>query len=340
MRWLKRRSRAPSDGDVPERTNKHRRTHRRIAHSAPHRHRTYALVDLTKPDGHSLDHPIDLTASDASTSSPATPRTPSPAAPRAPRVKRVTSEDPGEFVMQPLGEHTHTVILLHSMYCPPDACEMLQKLPSYLSRLGHSNIKFVFPYAPRRTISWPTGPETDVPSWYNYFTRRDGELAHDELDEAHLASQTRRIHAMLDREAALLGGDPRRLILGGSSQGGTVAIHAAVGYGRELGGLLALRSCLIDTVTAPSGRNAAANTPVYVFVAGDDRVYAPELQHRGYGHLESAGFRVEWKTESKLTHWDASRNEKYCAAAWISQIASPRILRRSGSPVAVDDEIW
>ena len=132
-------------------------------------------------------------------------------------------------VFLPTGTHTHTVVLLHGMYCPPSKCPSFIDLPEYVERLGMDGVKFVYPHAPRRTISWPTGPEPNVSSWYNYFTQRDGHAEwHDELDELQLQSQTSRLHGILDREAALLGGDARKVMLGGSSQGGTVALHAAL----------------------------------------------------------------------------------------------------------------
>jgi hypothetical protein len=56
----------------------------------------------------------------------------------------------------------------------------------------------------------------------------------------------------------LLGGDATRVVLGGNSQGGTVSLHAAISYGRPLGGLLCLRSCLVETVTIPRDRCAVA----------------------------------------------------------------------------------
>ena len=99
--------------------------------------------------------------------------------------KRTTSEDPGEVVVPPRGAHTHTVVLLHGMYSPPGDCDMFKALPAYVNFLGTAGVKFVFPLAPRRNISWPTGTEPNVASWYNYFTRRDGHPdAHDVLDEA------------------------------------------------------------------------------------------------------------------------------------------------------------
>lgn len=152
--------------------------------------------------------------------------------------------------------------------------------------------------------------------------------------QAHLESQARRIQALVEREVALLGGDSTRLILGGSSQGGTVALHAAIGYGRPLGALLCLRSCLVETVTVPRDRRSAAcRTPVFVFACAEDSVYALPLQRRGYGKLAAAGYQVEWHVEPDLVHWDDSRNELRCAAAWIHRVwaGGPRALRRSGS---------
>jgi len=76
------------------------------------------------------------------------------------RIRRATSEDPGIMVIEPSGPHTHTVILLHGMYCSPDSSDTFVSLPSAVKALGLlPGIKYVFPHAPRRTISWPTGPE-------------------------------------------------------------------------------------------------------------------------------------------------------------------------------------
>lgn len=56
--------------------------------------------------------------------------------------KRVTSEDPGELVVPPRSAlHTHTVVLLHGMYCPPEECEMFKGLPAYVGFLGASGVK-------------------------------------------------------------------------------------------------------------------------------------------------------------------------------------------------------
>jgi len=250
---------------------------------------------------------------------------------QTPRTIRMTAEDPGEWVIEPEDEHTHTVIMLHGMYCHPEECALYNALPSYLAYLGVRSIKFVYPRAPLRTISWPTGPEANVASWYNYYTRRDGCLEHDVIEQAHLESQSRRVHAILEREAQILNGDVSRIVLGGTSQGGTVGLHAAISYGRPLGGLLCLRSCLVETVTVPRDRRSAVSkTPIFVFMCGEDSVYAPPLAARGYSLLEENGYHIEWQIEPKLIHWEDSRNELRCVASWIYRIANPRALRGWG----------
>jgi hypothetical protein len=76
------------------------------------------------------------------------------------RIRRTTSEDPGFVVIEPSGPHTHTAILLHGMYCSPESSDTFVGLPAAIKSLGLlPGIKYVFPHAPRRTISWPTGPE-------------------------------------------------------------------------------------------------------------------------------------------------------------------------------------
>ena len=145
------------------------------------------------------------------------------------------------------------------------------------------------------------------------------------------------MHAILEREASLLGGETRRLILGGSSQGGTVALHAAMSYPRPLGAIILLRSLLVDSVTVVKDRRSemAQTTPVFAFTAGDDSVYAVPLQRRGFRALESAGFHVEWHVEPRIDHWEDHRNELRCAAAWVARVARARALRereRAPSP--------
>jgi predicted esterase len=242
-------------------------------------------------------------------------------------VKIPASEEAGELVVQPSGLHTHTVILLHSMYCNAEMYARLYR------RFGHvaTGFKFVFPRAPKRQIVMPHGAEETNASWYSYISKNAEENRHDSIEAEHLAHQTARIHRILDREASLLGGDCRKLVLGGTSQGGTVAIHAAMSYGATLGALVCLRTAMLDSLTPIETSHLPM--PVFVFAGEKDAVYALTLQQRTFGMLQAAGFTVEWHVEPGLTHWADSLNEQRYIAMWVARTClGPKegdVLRRS-----------
>ena len=51
----------------------------------------------------------------------------------------------------------------------------------------------------------------------------------DEIDEVQFEQVTRAVHAIIDGEAARLGGDTRRIAIGGNSQGGPVRSRCVPG---------------------------------------------------------------------------------------------------------------
>lgn len=158
-----------------------------------------------------------------------------------------------QLEIAPTGTHTSTVILLHGCYCEGNDFEPVPQLMRELAGTDSiSGVKFIFPSAPLRTLHWPKGVEHDISAWYDYFTCRSNTMHHDEIDQKHLASVTQQICEIIDQETALLGGDSRCIVIGGNSQGGTVAGHVACTYGRPLGALIFMRSCLLDAT--PVGR--------------------------------------------------------------------------------------
>ena len=149
-------------------------------------------------------------------------------------------EAAGELIVPPSGVHTHTVIMLHSV---KNAAEMFSRL---YRRFGPvvAGFKFVFPRAPlRRILSMQTGSELELTAWYNPTKRsEEGALQADGVDMEQLTIQTKRMHGIMDREAALLGGDCSKLVLDGAYQGGSVAMHAAMAYRAPINGVICARA--------------------------------------------------------------------------------------------------
>ena len=218
------------------------------------------------------------------------------------------------------GTHTHTVVLLH-----PEGTSAEDAYGRLYRRFGSlaQNCKFVFPRAPSRKVAanaaqtgkTPTEAPTTHSCWYvprppdRKTEQPEGEVggtsrteAHDTAAGVQLAAQTRRIHAILDREGAMLGGDMARLVLGGTSQGGTVAAHAAMGFRLPLGGLICLRTMVSERFTVVPTDSPLARMPVFVFAAGRDTVCPLPQQKASFSRLSSAGFNVDWHVEPDLTH--------------------------------------
>lgn len=219
------------------------------------------------------------------------------------------------LVFEPSTEHVNTVIMLHGMYCEADMYEQLPRIMEELGGRG-SGTRFIFPTAPLRTIDWPEGTEHNVSAWYNYFTSNGGTMKQDDTDEVHLAQVTRSIHALIDDEVFELGGDAKRIVIGGNSQGGTVALHAALSYPLPLGAVLCGCTMLLDLTPLPGMQ--PTTIPILIFTAEKDQEYIPPLQRRSFNRLRSVGFSVGSHVEPGLDHYTTSIAELHHMAAWIS----------------------
>lgn len=79
---------------------------------------------------------------------------------------------PLQQVIEPSGAHEFSVVMLHGMYYTG---EMFAQLPALLDEYGGraSSTRFIFPQAPSRSISWPSGSEHGVSALQLLFgTRR------------------------------------------------------------------------------------------------------------------------------------------------------------------------
>eukprot|EP00931_Biecheleriopsis_adriatica_P009653 TRINITY_DN110715_c0_g1_i1.p1 TRINITY_DN110715_c0_g1~~TRINITY_DN110715_c0_g1_i1.p1 ORF type:complete len:334 (-),score=67.68 TRINITY_DN110715_c0_g1_i1:46-1047(-) len=94
-------------------------------------------------------------------------------------------------------------------------------------------LRVVLPTAPVLHISAHGNRQN---AWYDYLTDHDG-AKEDDIDEASLAETRSRINALLESEAALLGGFSR-VLLGGASQGCCTAFDVFARHPQRLGGFV------------------------------------------------------------------------------------------------------
>lgn len=197
--------------------------------------------------------------------------------------------------------YKYTIIFLHGMYQDNKSLDNLVK-----DIINYNNlIKVILPNAPIRTITWPNKPENNVNSWYNYFTRQDGTMEHDEINIKQFNKQTDKINEMIENEIKILG-DSRKIIIGGVSQGGTLALNIALTSKYKLGGYIGIHTILMNNVISLT--NKMNKLPIFLFSGEKDQIYNIKLQKYSFKELYKFGYEINWEIED-LTHCQYSEKE-------------------------------
>lgn len=220
------------------------------------------------------------------------------------------------IVIEPSKKHLFTVIILHSMY--HDYTEFM----SILNNKLNNNIKFIFPDSPLRDINWPNGTEYNVKSWYNYFTNYSGTDKFDKIDIEQFNDMTIWIKTIIDNEIKNLK-NPKNIILVGSSQGGALALNIALTYNEILGGVICLRSCLLNYTPVKIEMN---ELPIYLFVAEKDNIYSSKLTGKAFKRLTDKNYKVIMHIEKNLNHTDNNINESIFLKKSILQIFNLNLI--------------
>ncbi len=150
--------------------------------------------------------------------------------------------------------------------------------------------RFVFPHAPVRPVTINGGLE--MRAWYD-IASLDRPGSEDAAGiRASAAAVSRLIDAELER-----GLEAANVVVAGFSQGGAVALHAALRERRRLAGVLALSAYLplADTLAAERAAENRA-TPIFMAHGTEDPVVPFAFAERSRAHLVEAGYAIEWHT--------------------------------------------
>ncbi|KAI5847590.1 putative acyl-protein thioesterase 1,2 [Tricharina praecox] len=150
---------------------------------------------------------------------------------------------PTPFVVSPIGEHTHTLILLHGRgdSGPSFGSGLYIATPSSGFSLPslYPGLKFMFPTT---AVRYSTTFREDMNEWFDTasltFPEEQGHLQREGLREAV-------IHLSALIEAEVRNGIPHdHIIVGGISQGCATALHVLLALGHQLGGFVGMSGWL------------------------------------------------------------------------------------------------
>ena len=151
-------------------------------------------------------------------------------------------------------------------------------------------VHFVFPHAPHRPVTVNGGYV--MRAWFDVIAIRIGAPQ----DEVGIREAARHIEALIEAEIA--NGIPsQRIVLAGFSQGGAIALHAALRYIQPLAGVLALSTFLPLADTLEDERHPA-NQQIPIFLAHGtyDPVVPFDLAELSRQRLIEHDYAVQWMT--------------------------------------------
>lgn len=187
--------------------------------------------------------------------------------------------------IRPRSTPTHSIIWLHGLGADGHDFEgIVGELQLTLA----AHIRFVFPNAPIRPITVNGGMA--MRAWYDIL---DWSLD-SHADTAAINESAQLLHELIEQEKRL-GVETENILLAGFSQGGVIALHAAMTYPEKLAGVLALSSYL-PTLGQLMTERATANNGMAIFMGHGilDSMIPIELAKAAYDALQGLGYPVSW----------------------------------------------
>ncbi len=166
-------------------------------------------------------------------------------------------------------------------------------------------VRFIFPHAPVIPVSINGG--YPMPAWFD-ITSLTPEL---EIDEKGLGAAITAAHDLI-RAQINKGIPPNRIVLAGFSQGGAMALSAALAYPDILAGVIALSTFILPAQLA---NISAHRLPIYMAHGIMDDVIPMALGEQTRQLLNQQGFEVCWDVYS-MGH-EVCKNEIESISTWL-----------------------
>ena len=150
-------------------------------------------------------------------------------------------------------------------------------------------IAYSYPDAPNQPVSCNGG--MGMPSWMDLVQIPVMPGLAD--DKPGLEASSKRIHELIDAEVAK-GTPSERIVLGGFSQGGALAMRAGFAYPRRLAGVASLSGWAteVDDLASRVSGGANSGTPLFVGHGTADQVVLPECAPDAVERHKAAGVDV------------------------------------------------
>lgn len=165
---------------------------------------------------------------------------------------------------------------------------------NFRRRNKFEEVKFIFPNAPNIPITLNMGMR--MPGWYDI--KSLSSLQDRDEDETGIIASRDYFHSLIDQEVT--SGIPAdRIVIGGFSQGGAMALLSGVTYKNQIGGIFGLSCYLLLQAKIKDllpTENPNQNTPIFMGHGDSDQVVAHKYGQLSADELVKHGFKVDFRT--------------------------------------------
>jgi len=185
-----------------------------------------------------------------------------------------------------------------------------EPVPPQLGLPDELAVRFVFPHAPAIPVTLNGGMV--MPAWYDIIS-----LDTRGHDEAGVARSSAQVSALIEREIER-GIPAERIVLGGFSMGGAIALHLGLRFPHRLAGIMGLSCYLLrEENLDEEAAEANAATPVLLCHGSMDPMVPMQLGQAARSRVEAKGNPVEWH-DYPIPH-SVSLSELEDIGAWLTQ---------------------
>lgn len=212
----------------------------------------------------------------------------------------------GPVVIDALAKQTATLLFLHGLG------DTGHGWASAIGEIRPPYVKVICPTAPTAPVTLNAGFR--MPSWFD-LKSLDASGAEDEDGIKKAASV---IHGMVDAEIKS-GIAPNRIVVGGFSQGGALALYSVLTYPVRLGGVMALSCWLPLHKTFPAAvKGDNENTPIIQGHGDCDPIVPYKWGQLTASIIKSFAKQSEFKTYKEMMH-SASPEEMKDLKAFLAK---------------------
>lgn len=181
------------------------------------------------------------------------------------------------------------VIALHGLGADGSDLMPLQQM------MGMDDVPWLFPDAPELSVTANMGMR--MPAWFDIL----GFNPTDPVDQQGIAQSAAKVHALMAEQAAR-GVDLSRMVLLGFSQGGVVALHAALSGAMRVGAVVGL-STWLPASHALAGLSAEQQqTPIWLGHGRFDNIVPMAAHERAKVKLSDLGVRQVVSASYPMAH--------------------------------------